>query len=355
MRPSCGTTPTIVEALRRYATQHPDPEHDGCLLQDDCKDRLDTEAINTVRGWAAEAIASVLFEKPALLTDFESAIVRLVVDRVACIRTAAIAALRPILNVNRDRAVDLFLQSVSNTTERVLQTRNVRRFLRQIITSHGVQLNELISRMASSTLPDVAEAGAVWATLTRLLTGACGVTFEQCLAGSGAQRRGVAQALAHNLDDERIAPKCRELLPQFFEDEDRKVRDAAAIVVRRDTDWSNKTNAELLHKHFSSRAFLDAPRTALWWLESFGGDLVPLAEPIFAACENATQGMAERLSDGGPDFTSALEKLSVLLLRLYGQTRETDSIIRRRCLDSWDSILQRSGWLSPTILQNLDE
>lgn len=354
MRPKCGPSPSTLQALCRYATEHPDPQHDGCVLPKDSKERLDTEAINTVRACAAGAIATLLFEDIGLLKTFEPAIRRLMADDVACVRAAAIAALLAILNMDRELAVDLFLRAVSTTDQQVLRTRHARGFIGHVLPSHLSRVKELISGMASSPLADVAEDGAAWTTTVYLFKGECKPVFEQCARGVPAQRKGVAETLVHHVHDDRVAAKCSELLPQFFDDPESDVRGAASTVVRRGIDWSKKTNIDVLRSFLSSRAFLDQPRTALWMLEKFTGDLRLLSEPIFAACDSAANLAAESGSKTGWELSATFETLSVLLLRLYGQA-QSDPALREKCLDRWDAILRSGSWVTSRVFQHLDE
>lgn len=108
MRPRGGTTATIIAAVCQYSTEHPDPDHDGCIMPKDNNERLETEAINTVRGCAAGAISSLLFEDKTLLGSLEPTIRKLMVDNVACVRAAAMGAIIPILNIDRNLAANCF-------------------------------------------------------------------------------------------------------------------------------------------------------------------------------------------------------------------------------------------------------
>jgi hypothetical protein len=352
MRPRCGTTSAVLATLCRYATEHPDPDHDGCVLPQDSKDRLDTEAINTVRGCAAGAIATLLFENRALINQLEPAIRQLAADKVGCVRAAVVGAILPVVNVNRDLAVDLFLAATAETGDAVLRTRYARRLIGYLISSHLDRLKPLIARMVSSLDRLVSEDGASWTTLAYMVKGQCNKEFDECAAGSSNHRKGVAQTLANNADDDTIGSKCCELLAGYFNDDDREVRNAASLARHRDVDWSKK--AALLQSFFLSKAFLDDPRAALWMLESFTANLRSLAEPILSACDS----MANRTSDGWGDrwdIASAFESLSTMLLRLYGDTHDSDRVLRRECLDRWDAILRHSRLLTTRVLASIDE
>jgi hypothetical protein len=354
-RPRCGRSPTILAALCRYATEHPDPEFDGCFMPDNNKDRLDTEAINTVRACAAGTISSVLFEDKNLLAPMVPTLRLLVTDKVACVRAATIAALIPVLNDNRDLAVGLFLQATADTDEEVLRTRYARKFIGYAISTHVDQLRPMIQRMVLSLEPQVSEDGAAWATIAYLFAGSCKDEFEQCVAGTPSQRKGVAHALASNLDDERVASRCSELLPPYFDDVDREVRNTASLARHRDVDLAIDANVGALQKFCLSQALVDDPRSALWMLEALTVDLRTVAEPIFSACDTLTTHAAKNPSGDRWDLGSALESLSTMLLRLYGHTSDADRDLRRKCLDRWDAILRNSRWLTTKVLQSLDE
>lgn len=235
----------------------------------------------------------------------------------------------------------------------VLRTRYARNFLGYSLSSHLNQLEPLICRMALSPATGISEDGAAWATFAYLYAERCKETFESCMKGSPSQRKGMAQMVANHFEDDRVAKKCSELLPGFFDDQDRDVRNAASIVRHRDVDWSK--HVDILQKFFRSRAFLDDARSALWMMEHFTVDLRGLAEPILLACDTLTNGMKESSSGDRWDVVSAVESLSNLLLRLYGQTEEADRMLRRKCLDRWDAMLRNNQWLPEKVLRGLDE
>lgn len=306
-----------------------------------------------MRGCAAGAIASLLYEDKALLSHVEPAISSLVSDEVACVRAAAIGAIVPVLNIDRDRAVELFLRAISGTTEQVLRTRHAQRFIGYTLSSHLSELRPALCSMIGSSDMDVAEDGATWVTLAYLFKGECQNEFEQCSAGSPRQRKGVANALASNIDDERVAAMCSELLPAFFNDEDREVRNAASVVRHRDLNWTKTTG--ILETFFRSRVFRDDPRGALWILESLTVDLRSLSESIFVACDSQTEAAAQDRENQSWDVSSAFDTLATMLLRLYGHTDHKDRELRRKCLDRWDAILRTSRWLPTSFLHEIDQ
>lgn len=198
-RPDCGWPLEIVQTLCRYAGDHPDPGDDGQVMPADAEDRLDIEAINTVRGRAAEAISALLFEDRSLFSSLQPSLERLIRDPVASIRVAALAAILPVLKIDPNQAVEWFLRACEGTSDEVLASRNAREFLRYTIRSHGSRLEETFDRMIKSSLPVVTEEGAAWTTIAWLYAGRRASEFKACVSGSPAHRKGVAQVLSGHL------------------------------------------------------------------------------------------------------------------------------------------------------------
>ena len=112
----------------------------------------------------------------------------------------------------------------------------------------------------------------------------------------------------------------------------------------------------LLRAYVASRAYRADPKRLLWDLQEYKGDLRPLSELIFDACDRFADATSAMPDGGDSHWSLDFQELSVLLLRLYGQVQppHDDSVMRKKCLDRWDSMLRKGNGTLPSTLSLLD-
>ncbi len=145
--------------------------------------------------------------------------------------------------------------------------------------------------------------------------------------------------------------------PPLFNDAEKDVRDVSLTFLRKHVNWTEQADVALLQHYVGSQAFLDDPTRLLWGLDGYRGDLRPLAAVLFDACDRMTDATITEAFNQVESWALDLEKLSQLLLRLYGQSESSpaDAAIRKGCLDKWDRILRNARYVPPTIITALDE
>ncbi len=346
--------PEVVQLITRYATEHPDPQADGTFVGEGTQDRLDIEAVNSVRGVAAHALRHMLFEDRDLYPAVKPTLARLIHDPVTSVRAAAIGMLQPVLNIDKEQAVTLFMEACEGASDDLLASGHAHDFVRFTLVTHGLLLEPLIARMVNSPAERVAKHGAAWAALTWLHTGRLANLVDSCVAGQLWQRQPVAEVFARNLEDERVAVKCREGLPTFFNDSEKHVRDSSALFLRKEIDWHISENRPLLLAFVASQAFIDDPTVFVSEFEGFSGDLRPLADILFHACDRMTDPAVIEGANHDQGWFFDTEKLAQALLRLYAQAEHSHSGLRRGCLDRWDSILRSGRYASSDLISTLD-
>jgi hypothetical protein len=345
----------LVSILCRIASNHSHPQEDNAVIGGDADDRLDGEAMSTARGCAAEALATVIFQRRAVSPDVRSAIEHLVTDPVPAIRVAAIGTLIPVLNIDREQAAAWFLRACDGTLDQVLASHNAQRFMSYTISTNTQQFDDIMNRMHRSTRAAVAEAGAQWTTLVWLYVGGRKSFFHECVVGSVVQRKGVADVLARHVYDERVASKCQEWLPRFLDDCESDVRAPATGFLRKAPNIAAENVVSLLRAFVASRAFRAEAHQLVWELERYGGDLRPLATVIFEACDRLTEEVTDPIGRHVHSI-DVLGDLSVFLLRLYGllEPPNDDPHLRKKCLDHWDNILRHGNYIPAQVASFLD-
>src|SRR6185436_19642591 len=92
------------------------------------------------------AIGRLLFADKSRWPLLEKAVETLVVDQSLAVRACAVRCLIPVLNINRDRAVNLFLKLCIGG-EAIMGTPDIDQFLHYALSSHYHELRDLTISM----------------------------------------------------------------------------------------------------------------------------------------------------------------------------------------------------------------
>lgn len=336
----------VLDRLVRYATEHPDPHPDkfsvgriggnGQHVPD-----VINSAINCVRGCAAGAICKLLFDQPEVLGKFEGAIESLVNDVSPAVRVAAMQVCLPMLNIEKDKAVALFVKACDMADDRILEGAYADRFITYSWHTHLEALEPIIERMARSENGQVATLGAGWATGIWLRNGEMGAIKEECCCGSVEQRKGAAQVAARWLRAGANVAKHLDLLRRFFVDNDREVRHKAAGVFRKEERLHIPDVVSLSEYYVGTPSFNDDPSMLFYGLEDYTGDLASYAGALLKAGEKLSQALAPAARNIATRAALATRIFAKLMLRLYEQTYNArEKKLNLRCLTIWDRLLE---------------
>ena len=331
-----------ISRLVHYAKNHPDLEigklNFACdTSSDDASVKiLFQNTINCVRGVAAGAIGQLLWLHKDLLRVLRPGIESLIHDIHPAVRMAAIEAIEPVLNIDKDLAVQWFCEACKDDL-RVAASPRASRFFNSIVPSHIDQVKPIIQQMAASPLDDVAYEGARQVTARWLFYGYFKDEVTECRNGTVPQRKGVAEVAADHLHNTKYSSKCQELLRHLINDPDKDVRDEVRGMFRRNDFLTEPEYISFLKDYIRSKTFADAPINFIWDLEKFSGSLVPVAEAIFTVCEELSTTLVEKTRNIGLQHSHTASEISSVLLRLYEQAQGTrNKQIANRCLDIWD-------------------
>jgi len=331
-----------IARLVRYAQSHPDLEPGKLNLHcDKSSDEATVEilfqnTINCVQGVAAGAIGQLLWERKDYLSKVRPGIESLIQDPHPAVRMAAIEAIEPVLNIDKDLAVSWFCETCKDDP-RVAASPRALRFFNYTVPGHIEQVGPIIQQMVVSPLDDVALQGARQVTARWLFHDFFKDEFAKCRQGTVPQRKGVANVAAELLQERKYSGRCQVLLQQFMNDPEKEVRDELRGIFRNKNLITDPEYAAFVKDYINSQAFADDPDHFVWSLKDLAGSLIPVADAVFAVCEAFSTALQEKTRDIGSRYPHMAAEMTSILLRLYEQAQgERNSQVADRCLDIWD-------------------
>jgi hypothetical protein len=343
----------VLNLLRGYVESHPEPR--GLLALDaEYQEDIEIALETSVRGVAAETLLALVFEKPELAEIFFPTIEKIASDPNPVMRVAAQGLCISFLEVDRDRAIRLFLQSCEHPDDRVLAGAHTSQFLASTWNRHPDDLAPLLDKMIESDNETAAEIGAFWATVGQVSEGLYGGLAARCLAGGKAQRKGAAEAMAQLLGRPESKQALRGLL-ELLRNSDDAADHEVADLLREEEILGSPEGPKLAEAYVRSSAMEDDPGDLFYGLQNFTGSLVPYASILLEAVQRLGGGLASGTRDLSTRLSGAVSFLPEILLRLYEQAEDPElKSVRSTCLDAWDSLLRGQVGLSWDVLRKLD-
>ena len=323
----------ILEIVCYYASNGHDPKE---VAEDSTKHfggDLVTYGINTTRGAAVDTLAYLLFADSSRWPKIQAGILCGAQDPSWAVRAVGIHCLTALLNVDRDRAVELFLLMTAGTPQ-VLGSLYVGEFLNRAVQSHYLSLRRLLIDMLANADDDVRKVASLAIALARFGNSDAESDLQKVLSGDEICRAQVALVAAENLRMPAIQHICRKDLIIAFSDSSRMVQDTAARCFHAITADQLCSEPELIDAFISSPAFSENAYNLLSQLKEAVHRLPDVI------CKIPEKAIALR-REMGPDQEVNLvwwsNEMAGLVLRLYEQT--SDLSIRSRCLDVLDGMI----------------
>ena len=329
----------LLEVVMWYATEDPDPERE--LWRTDAGNgqpyyggNIHVAGINSARGRAAEAMATLIFRDAQRTQIFLRALERMVEDVSIAVRACVASALTAVLNYDRNLAVGLF-ERLCDNEDVLLRTPEVENFLFYAAQTHFDRLKPILERMLASSDADVTAAGARQVCVASLELAEARYLAEGCLSGAEAQRVGAAEVYSVNLQTARYRSVCEDALARLFDDESEKVRSEASKCFYRFGDDQIGQYAGLIEAFIQSATFAAEHRQLLHALKRTTAEL---PEVTILACErflDIVGAEAAAIRTGAAGLTDDVVQI---LVRTYNQSRNPE--MQARCLDLFDRLAQ---------------
>lgn len=348
--------------LLDYAMNHPDPQEGSLNVyrvdqteKEWTVDDLHQNAINCVRGAAGSALGQLLWAHPDWLSKLKPGIEHLVNDSHPAVRAAALEACLPLLNLNKDLAIDLFLQACKDDI-RVAACRYAVHYFNSGMQNHPDRLGTVIRQMFNSEIDEVATEGAKEVCARWLFQGLFDNELNKGVGGTIPQRKGIASVASHFLASPDYTDRCRPLLLLLSNDTAKEVRRKVSHALFNKPEVMDLPGINsFLIEIIQSQAFRDDPTGILLAFEKYPGSLFTFADLVFAICEEFVGPLEELSRDISMGLCHDASKIPSLLLRLYEQAERDCPEIAGKCSDAWDVLFEHRIGLTRDITKAIEQ
>ncbi len=350
-----------IARLIYYACNHPDLEPGKLNIScDQSADEASVQTlyqntINCVRGNVARAIQRLLWHDSSLFEKLRPALEALIRDPHPVVRMAATEALLPVLNINKDLAVEWFCNACSEDV-RVAAAHGGRQFFNYTVQSHYDMVKPVIQGMMGSSQEDVVTEGAIQVTARWIFHGHFESELQECRQGTLSQRKGVAKAAVMLFADKKHTALCQNLLLPLLNDPNKDVRNACCRMPQKTDFLYDDQFKPFLKEYVASKAFSDDPGQFIRVLKDTSGSLEPLSDAIFTICEVFSTSLKEKARDLRSRIPHDVSKSLSVLIRLYEQACSTENTdVANRCLDTMDMLFENRVGIIRELMKTIEQ
>jgi hypothetical protein len=297
------------------------------------------QGINSVRGSATHAIATLIARDVAYWEHFAPCLERMVADPSIAVRTCVADACTEVLRYDRSAAVRLFLR-LCDAEDALLAAHSIEKFIHYSAATDLEAMLPVLERMLESPQAAARRAAARQATLAALWDERARPLAEGALNGDGDMRQGAAEVLAQNALSAPELRYAQSNLIRLFADPDGDVRRAAGGWISLLEKAPDGALAPVVDGYIESPTFALTASEFFWSLEHMS-HISPVT--VLRAGQRFVSAVGADAANTAGTNGFAAETLSELLLRAYRQA-EGDADLRRQCLDLFDSLLEVGGY-----------
>lgn len=343
----------IADIVAWYAVNHQDPKIETWNTLSESGQYYHMgdpymSGINSVRGSAACALASMLFDKPERLEQLKEAIRSLSHDCSIAVRSCAVEPLLAMMNNDPSTAIIWFNECVA-ADKALLRVGHAERFISYASYRDYAAIRPVIQAMLNSGIEKSIMIGARQACLAALDIEVAKTDAERVRGGTPTMRKAAADVYSTNVAHKIVGEECRRQLKPFFGDAEAVVRTEAASAFRYISDLSTAMQADLLSGFIEAKPGKEESEPVIRALEDSPIQLPDLVCKFAEMCVDTFRNEAGDITKSGA--AEAMD-LSKIVIRLYAQTE--DKAIQGRCLKLIDDMEQYHFLGLSDELQKLD-
>lgn len=334
----------VMDQLKNIALKHCNPELNKAnvinLEDEEMKscERLHSNALNCVRGSAARTIGQLLWKNEKLFLQFKDVIEELTKDENPAVRFAALYALWPSYNINREWAEEKILYLYESDI-RMASFRDSKNMFFLLYPKYGERVIKIIEKCFKSEDKQLVETGG-YAVCEFYIRHA---EFEKIMLSAEAKSEEQVKAILDMAVIYLEVDGYRETAKQIiltYKNIDTDVEFPLSRMFY-DKYVDAKRDREFLQEFMKSKVSSRMIRAFVHYLEESAVSIVDYADIILQLCDNVLQMELEDLRNQW----GLEDEISKLIISLYDETANSNIIadkeIAAKCLDLWDIMFER--------------
>jgi len=294
--------------------------------------------MNCVRGCAAEAIASLLWEDKDRYDYFKDAVDSIVNDKNLAVNMAAIECIIPIMNFDKEHAVKWFFQ-LANKDLRIAAHPYAYNNFYHLYKDYSRIIKELVLEMYDSEFEDVAKVGANHIANMYVLYGCFEDIIFKITNKSKEQKEGIIKVACDLIGYQEHHEKCKKIIVHFLDEEIDDDLSFSYSQLLYEDKLNIKEDEEFILKIVTSKSTRRMIRRFVDYINDIDAPIKVFKEVIFGMCQNIIQNSQQETEDIGSELYGIAPELSKLIALLYDRTQD-DIEVKQRCLDMWDEMFE---------------
>lgn len=337
-------SPEVMEQLKDIALQHCNPELDKpnvTNLEDkemkSC-DMLHSNALNCVRGSAARTIGHLLWENEKLFLEFKTVIEGLTKDENPAVCFAALYALWPSYNIDREWAEEKILYLYESDI-RLASFHDSKNMFFRLYQKYKGRIINIIEKCFKSKDKQLVETGGHAVCEFYMLYTEFEKTVLPVESKSEEQIKAILDMAVIYLEVNGYREKAKQIILAYKSIYADVEFPLSRMFYNKYVDA--KRDREFLQEFMKSRVSRRTIYAFVHYLEESAVSIVDYADIILRLCENVLRMKLEDLrKQWGLE-----DEISKLIISLYDETANSDKIIDKqaaaKCLDFWDIMFER--------------
>ncbi|MCM3609650.1 hypothetical protein M4S82_00210 [Planococcus sp. MERTA32b] len=334
----------VLNILKDIAVNHKNPEIDKPnITSSDDKDMysfdmLQSNAINCVRGNAAQAIEQLLWNESMLFEEFKDTIEKLTVDENPAVNLASISALWPSYNIEKDWASERIL-SLYEQDHRLAGFRDTKNMIFWLYPKYRERVLKVIEVCYESDDEKIIEMGAYCLLEMFILNNEFVEVINNVDRMSEAQARGILQMTINYFNETEFNSLAKEIICEFklstldLEMPISRLFYDNRIDLKRDKDFL----IEIMNSRLSGRTVY----AFVHYLEENSKSLVDYKDIIISMSYHLIKNSGSIVEN-----TWGIEdEISKLIIGLYDETSGSPipdiKDIATECLNIWDLMFEK--------------
>lgn len=334
----------ILDTLKDIAINHKDPEmgKPNVTNNEDKEmrsfDMLQSNAINCVRGNAAQAIGELLWNDSSLFIQFKDTIEKLTFDENPAVKLASIFALWPSYNIERDWASERIL-NLYEQDYRLAGFHDTKKMFFLLYTNYRERVLKVIKQCYESDDKELIELGAYCLSEMFILKNEFAEIINNVDTMSEVQAKAVLHMTTNYFNKEEYNLLAKDIIRKFM-----------AITLDLEMPISNlfynniidlKRDKDFIIEIINSRLSSQTVYAFVHYLDEESKSIVDYKDIILSMSYHLIKNSCSK----DVDIWEIEDEISKLIIGLYDETSGSSlsefKDIAKECLDIWDLMFEK--------------